>query len=99
MSYYQTPEGKDPQLWYIARKQASFKSHLVTYLIVNAGLWVIWYFTGGLTYGSRILWPAWSMFGWGIGIVSHYVSAYMTTGRNSVEDEYNKLSNLKTNKQ
>ena len=92
MSYYSTPEGKDPQLWHIARKRASFKSHLTTYIIVNAGLWLIWYFTGARTYNNSIPWPAWSMFGWGIGLVSHYVSAYGSNTSNVVEREYDKLS-------
>jgi hypothetical protein len=96
MTYYSTPDGKDPQLWYIARKRAAFKSHLVSYLIVNAGLWLIWYFTGARTYGNSIPWPAWSMFGWGIGLVSHYVSAYHTSGDNSVEREYEKLKQHQT---
>lgn len=91
MSYYTTPDGKDPQLWQLARKRASFKSHLLTYLIVNAGLWIIWYFTGARTYGGFVPWPAWSMFGWGIGLVSHYISAYVSTGENTVEKEYEKL--------
>lgn len=91
MSYYTTPEGKNPQLWHLARKRASFKSHLLTYLIVNAGLWIIWYFIGARTYGAGIPWPAWSLFGWGIGLVSHYMSAYVSTGENTVEKEYEKL--------
>ena len=40
-----TPEGKDPILWEIARKRASFKTHAITYVIVNLFLWGIWYFT------------------------------------------------------
>ena len=96
MSYYSTPEGKDPQLWHMARKRASFKSHLTTYLIVNAFLWVIWYFTGSRTYGNSIPWPAWSMFGWGIGLVSHYASAYGSKAANAVEKEYDKLTQNQT---
>ena len=92
MHYDSTPQGKDPQLWHLARKRASFKSHLITYLIVNTGLWLIWYFTGARTYGAGIPWPAWSMFGWGIGLASHYVSAYVNTGHSSVEKEYDKLT-------
>lgn len=92
MSYYSTPEGKDPQLWHIARKRASFKSHLMTYLIVNAGLWLIWYFTGARTYGNNIPWPAWSTLGWGIGLFFHYVGAYHHSEENAVEKEYDKLA-------
>lgn len=46
----QTPEGKDPQLWDIAQRRASFKRHFTTYLIVNAFLWAVWYFTGDERY-------------------------------------------------
>ena len=92
MSYYSTPEGKDPHLWHTARKRASFKSHLLIYLLVNAGLWLLWYFTGARTYGTSIPWPAWSTFGWGIGLVSHYIGAYHSGGHNAVEKEYEKLT-------
>lgn len=92
MSYYSTPQGKDPQLWHQARKRASFKSHLITYLIINAGLWLIWYLTGARTYGNSIPWPAWSTLGWGIGLGFHYVGAYLQSGENAVEKEYNKLT-------
>lgn len=79
-------------MWAMARKRASFKSHLVTYLLVNAGLWILWYFTGGRTYGAGLPWPAWSTFGWGIGLVSHYAGAYHTGGISSVQKEYDKLT-------
>lgn len=92
MANYTTPQDKDPQLWELARRRASFKSHLVTYLLVNGGLWLLWYFTGGRTYGTGIPWPAWSTFGWGIGLVSHYVGAYHATGVNAVEKEYDRLT-------
>ena len=46
MSHYQpAPEGKDPELWEIAHKRATFKTHLMSYIIVNAFFWVLWYFT------------------------------------------------------
>ena len=92
MSYYSTPDGKDPQLWNLARRRASFKSHLITYIIVNAGLWLIWYFTGAKIYDNHVPWPAWSTLGWGIGLASHYVSAYVSNGENAVEKEYDKLN-------
>lgn len=92
MNYTSTPQDKDPQLWELARKRASFKSHLVIYLLVNAGLWLLWYFTEGRTYGTGIPWPAWSTLGWGIGLVSHYVGAYHSSRITSVENEYNKLT-------
>lgn len=92
MSYYSTPDGKDQQLWHTARKRASFKSHLMIYVIINVGLWLLWYFTGARTYGNSIPWPAWTTFGWGIGLLFHYISAYTSSGENAVEKEYKKLT-------
>ena len=43
--YRPAPEGKDPELWEIAQKRASFKSHAIAYIIVNAFLWCVWYFS------------------------------------------------------
>ncbi len=63
------PEGKDPQLWDIAKRRASFKTHLATYVIINVFLWAIWFFTDGDRYGSNLPWPVWSTLGWGIGLV------------------------------
>jgi hypothetical protein len=65
-----TPEGKDPQLWAIARRRASFKTHLTTYVIINIFLWAICFFTDGDRNG--LPWPVWSTLGWGIGLAFHY---------------------------
>jgi hypothetical protein len=91
MSYQPAPEGKDPQLWNLAQRRASFKRHLVVYLILNAFFWVLWYFSGGPSYNEGLPWPVWPMLGWGIGLGFHYAGAYMTTGHSSVQNEYDKL--------
>ena len=92
-NYHQPPPpDKDPHLWQIAQRRASFKSHLATYVVVITGLWIIWYFSGGRTYGNGFPWPVWPMAGWGIGIVFHYLGAYVNTGFGSVENEYDKLT-------
>jgi len=96
MNYYSAPEGKDPQLWRLAHKRASFKRHLATYVVMNIFFWVLWYFTKddyGYQGSHMVPWPIWPMAGWGIGIVFHYLGAYVTTGSNSVEKEYEKLKN------
>ena len=94
MSHYQqrAPEGKDPVLWETAQKRASFKSHLLTYVIVNAFLWGIWYFTGHQreitidNWNSRHYpWPIWSTLGWGVGLAFHFAGAYIFPKANSVE--------------
>ncbi len=103
MNNYQqpAPEGKDPMLWEIAQKRAKFKRHLVAYIIVNAFLWCIWFFTGNQHQSFRFdewdtnhyPWPIWPMLGWGIGLAFSYADAYVFPKTNSVEDEYQKLKN------
>ena len=99
--YYQpVPEGKDPVLWEIAQKRASFKRHLVSYVIVNAFLWALWYFTDEhytiIDFKPHHLpWPIWTTLGWGIGLAFHFASAYVFPRANSVETEYEKLANKK----
>ncbi len=104
MSDHQAPpEGKDPILWEIAKKRASFKGHLTSYIIVNGFLWALWYFTSGnhdLSFGEghwgeRLPWPIWPTLGWGIGLAFHYADAYIFPRANSVEREYQKLKNKK----
>jgi len=88
------PEGKDPELWQIAQKRAGFKSHLLSYIIVNGFFWLIWFFTKGHYEGYEgFPWPLWPMFGWGIGIAFHFAEAYIFPRSNSVEKEYQKLKN------
>lgn len=97
MSYYQqTPPDKDPQLWDLAGRRASFKSHLVTYIIVILFLWGIWYFANGRIYGFAP-WPIWPTLGWGIGLAFHYAAAYVTPKSNSIDKEYEKLMRQKSN--
>lgn len=91
MDYQPTPPGKDPELWMIARRRASFKSHFATYIVINIFLWLLWYFTGAKTDGNRIPWPAWSTLGWGIGLTFHYIGAYVRS--DNVDREYEKLQN------
>jgi len=92
MSYHFTPEGKDAQLWQEANKRVSFKTHLASYIVINIFLWLVWAFTGSNEEGFGIPWPAWTTFGWGIGVMFHYLGTYVKT--NSVEREYEKLKNL-----
>lgn len=47
-----------------------FVTHLVTYVVVNAFLIMIWYVSG-----AGYFWPVWVLGGWGIGLALH---AYTT---------------------
>ena len=91
MSLRTPPGDRDPFLWEIARKRASFKSHLLTYLVVNAFLWALWYFSNSDEASTGWPWPIWPTFGWGIGVLFHYLGAYVYPEENSVESEYEKL--------
>ena len=95
MDYQPTPPGKDPQLWQLAHRRASFKRHLATYIVINAFLWLLWAFTGSRDHDDYLPWPVWSTAGWGIGLLFHYIGANVSTGSNSVEKEYEKLNNQK----
>jgi hypothetical protein len=92
MENYKTPPpDKDPKLWEIARKRAGFKSHLTSYIIVNAFLWAIWFFTNNKNEEGSWPWPVWSTLGWGVGLAFHFFGAYVFPEANSTEREYDRL--------
>lgn len=43
-----------------------WRSHLISYVAVIAGLWLIWALTG-----AGYPWPIWPMLGWGMGLLGH----------------------------
>jgi hypothetical protein len=94
-NYQPAPEGKDPVFWEVAQKRASFKGHLLAYIIVNVFLWALWYFSGQRYSGGHYNypWPVWSTLGWGIGLAFHFAGAYVFPKANLVEKEYQKLKN------
>lgn len=51
--------------------------HLFTYIVVNAVLVGVWYFSSG---SGSYFWPVWPIFGWGIGIFFHFASIFLTDG-------------------
>jgi hypothetical protein len=97
MQYTTPPPDKDPQLWHLAQKRASFKYHLATYLVMNAFFWIVWYFTGEHGGYDGWPWPVWPMIGWGIGLLFHFLGAYVYPKDNLVEREYEKLKREKNN--
>ena len=48
------------------RKRRELAGHVLAYLTVNTFLVVIWYLTG-----AGFFWPAFPLFGWGIGLIFH----------------------------
>jgi uncharacterized protein (DUF486 family) len=67
----------DDELRQIARKTAEEKSgfyiHFGIYIAVNLFLIAIWWTTGG---PGTFPWFIFILFGWGIGIVGHYVGVF-----------------------
>jgi hypothetical protein len=61
------------------KKKRDFSSHVVSYVIVNAVLVVIWYFSG-----RGYFWPMWVMIGWGIGVL---FNAYDVYGRREITED------------
>ena len=94
----QTLAERNPYLWKQAKARVGFKMHLRAYLIVNAGLWLIWAFStfsfSRYVGGPRVLfpWPLFAMVGWGIGLASHYFAVYRSGDQKSmIEREYQRL--------
>lgn len=96
MDYPSPPNGKDPRLWEIAQRRASFKYHLGAYVIVNCFLWLVWYLSGRHTTLNGWPWPIWPMAGWGIGLLFHFLGAYVYPKENAAEREYEKLKRNQT---
>lgn len=91
--------GRDPYLWAIARKRASFKTHFTIYLLVNAFLWALWFFSVEKKYiHNAVPWPLFTTLGWGIGITFHFLRAYVYPKNNRTEREYEKLMREKNNR-
>ena len=87
-------EQRDDRLWQMAKKRASFQRSLVSYFVVNAFLWFIWWYSAGRHgTGDKMPWPIWVMIGWGIGLIFQYLNAYGGSRKDLVDKEYEKLKN------
>jgi 2TM domain len=53
------------------KKKRDLQGHLVTYLIVNVAVWVIWAATG-----AGYPWPAWVTGGWGLAVLLNVWDVY-----------------------
>jgi len=84
-------EADDRDLWRIATKRAAFKKHFAVYVITNAFLWAIWFFTNRNGYP----WPIWPTLGWGLGVAINYANAYLFSGKSLVNKEYEALKKEK----
>ena len=53
------------------KKRRDLGAHVVVYVVVNAMFVAIWAMTGG-----GYFWPAWVIFGWGVGLVLNVWDVY-----------------------
>ena len=83
------------ELWEVAKKRVSFRYHFGVYLAMIPVFWGIWYWTSCSVDRASIQlpWPIFPMFGWGIGVLFHYLSAYRKLGDKAVNEEFKKLRN------
>lgn len=56
-------------------RRMGFYTHLVVYLVINAGLAVIWYFVSD--HGKGFPWFVIPLGGWGIGVIAHLMSVFV----------------------
>lgn len=89
---------KDRMLWKEAKKRVGFKNHLMTYIVVNAMFWIVWYFTDGKSDESGFPWPVFPGLGWGFGLFWHFSGTYLLGNKaGQVEREFAKLKKKNEN--
>lgn len=71
-------------------KNIGFYIHFCIYIMVNLVIFLIWLFTGG---PGSFPWFIFPLFGWGIGIVAHFIGVFKVADlkERMVEKEYDKL--------
>jgi len=57
----------------------NFNTHVVTYVVVNTLLIVIWAMSG-----AGYFWPVWPIMGWGVGLALHAWTIY---GQRAITEE------------
>lgn len=83
---------REKELWKLARKRVRFKRHLTLYLSLNIFFWLLWYFTDRQNESAGIPWPIFTTLGWGIAVVFSFLNAYVFSGKDSVQKEYDRLN-------
>ncbi|MFC1871247.1 2TM domain-containing protein [Chloroflexota bacterium] len=68
----------EEEIYKASRKRVEEKKgffiHLATYIIVNLFLIALWFFT---TRGSGYPWFIWTLGGWGIGLIFHFLGVFV----------------------
>lgn len=70
-----------------------FRTHLATYVAVNAMLWVTWLVVA-LNGGTWFPWPIFASLGWGVAVVRQGMAAYGGAGGMSEADIQREMGRL-----
>lgn len=83
---------RDEKLWRIAKQRAEFQTSLLSFVVIAAICWAVWYFTS-YRHGRNLEtpWPLWVMLGLGIALLMKFIRAYRTDKDTLAEREYEKL--------
>ena len=84
---------RDLRLWQIAKSRAKFQGHLLVYLLINGGLWALYFLLPDAhSRHNELPWPIWSTLFWGFAVVSQGLSAYSGLNRGErTQREYERL--------
>lgn len=86
----------DQELMEIARKRVKDKTgfyiHFACYVMVNIALMALWWSTGVFDDGTNVVALLFGpLFGWGVGIVAHFIAVFAGETEEKVQKEYQKL--------
>ena len=83
---------REQRLWQIARARTKFQSHALVYLVINAGLWLVWALVPESHQRHELPWPVWTSVFWGFGLVLQGLAAYssLNSGQRT-QREYERL--------
>jgi len=81
-----TPQLSDEEIYAQARKRVEekkgFFAHLTVYVLVNTMMILVWVFLAR----SSHPWFVWTLGGWGVGLVLHYLSVFVFSRRGGWEN-------------
>lgn len=75
---------RDPEPKTLRQERKEFHKHLATYLVMSAFFIAINLFSSR---GPGFLWFQWPMLGWGIGVVFHFMKAYVPAFYDEEQEE------------
>lgn len=68
-----------------AELQVKFRRNVRAFVFVNLALIAIWFATTPMPYTRAYFWPAWSIFGWGLGLFFSFRKAFMPGKEEEIE--------------